>query len=65
MEATTLNQVVCSKSPVLNEIAELIADTADCAIESPKLEYVIPSVEDCHWMFPILPAAKDKLTLFP
>ena len=43
----------------------MVVERADCAIEAPTLAYVIPSVEDCHWMFPILPAARFKFTLFP
>ena len=49
----------------MNEIAALVTDNADCDTTEPKLFHVVPSVEDCHWIFPTLPAANDKSTLVP
>ena len=65
LDATTLNQVSCDKEPVLKGMAKLVAERDDCVIGVPTFEYEIPSVEDCHWMFPMLPAARVKFKLFP
>jgi hypothetical protein len=50
---------------VFNGKAALVAEREDCEIKAPTFEYAIPSVDDCHWMFPTLPDTKDRFTLFP
>ena len=65
LDATALNHVVWVKTPVLNTINGLLADSAVCSNISPTLAYVIPSAEACHWMFPMLPAANATFTLVP
>jgi len=65
LDAINLNHVVCVKAPVLKVINGLAALTALCATTLPELLHEIPSADDCNWISPILPAAKDKTTLDP